>query len=89
MPDDNDKQFSESNLTQIKEELADAYAKQMKLEMQLKNRDGVIYHLKASVEHQRLVIKDLQDKIKELLCPDTNIGVSFVTDTDGQSGTGK
>ena len=79
MPDDNDKQL----LTQIKEELAEAYAKQMRLEMQLKNRDGVIYHLKASVEHQRLTIKGLQSTIRELLCRDTNTDAIIVTDTDG------
>jgi len=55
----------------LKTELADAYAEQMKLELQLKHKDGVITHLKRNIEHQRGIIRGLQEKILELM---TQIG---------------
>ncbi len=54
-------------IASLKTELADAYAKQVKLELQLRNKDTVIRKLKKSIEHQRGVIKDLQVESLELM----------------------
>ena len=51
----------------IKTELADAYASQIKLELQLRNKDTMIKKLKESIENQRVIIKGLQLKILELM----------------------
>jgi uncharacterized coiled-coil protein SlyX len=58
-------------IEKIKVELAEAYAKQVRLEMQLKHKEAIIVHLKEALEHQRNTIKGLQEESKELM---TEIG---------------
>jgi len=69
----------ETELEQLKVELADAYAKQVNLELQLRNKDSaiehkdkVVYRLKETIEHQRAVIEGLQETTRQLIAEKGN-----------------
>ena len=65
------------------EELANAYAKQVKLEIQLKNQDTVIRRLREIIEHKDSTINDMRTQIGGL---DLEVGnlLQQLQDQNGQ-----
>jgi len=57
-------------IMQLKIQLADAHGRQAELEKQIRHKDGLIYHLKGSIEHQRQTIEGLQNLARKKLLED-------------------
>ena len=65
------------------EELAEAYAKQVRLEMQLRSKDTIIRRLKEIIEHKDSTVNDMRTQIGGL---DLEVGNLFqqLQDLNGQ-----